>query len=120
VNRRRAVSIGVILVAVAISAWLSFRRSATSNEPPIRVEGTHLIVENHTPQSWRDVTVTLNAYYRGVSPTLESGGRLEAPLGSFVSGLGYRFNPARERVSRVEVRATDAAGRPVALDWEEK
>ena len=30
-----------------------------------------------------------------------------------------RFNTAREHVSRVEVRATDAAGRPVSLDWDE-
>lgn len=117
---KRALSIAVVVVAVAVSAWLSFRRSSSSNAPPIRVEGARLVVENQTPQSWRDVSVTLNAYYRGVSPSLEAGGRLEAPLGSFVSGLGYRFNPARERVSRVEVRATDAAGKPVALDWEGK
>jgi hypothetical protein len=117
-NRNRAVSIGVVLAAIAISAWLSFRRSSAGSGPPIRVEGARLVVENQTPQSWRDVTVTLNAYYRGVSPALEAGGRLEAPLGSFVSGLGYRFDPSRERVSRVEVRATDTAGKPVALDWE--
>ena len=62
----------------------------------------------------------LNAYYRGVSPKLPPGGRLEAPLASFVTGLGQRFNTAREHISRVEVRATDAAGKPVVLDWDEK
>ena len=49
-----------------------------------------------------------------------AGGRLEAPLANFVTGLGQRFNTAREHISRVEVRATDAAGKPVALDWDEK
>jgi hypothetical protein len=46
------------------------------------------------------------------------GGRLEAPLGGFVTGFGQRFNPARETVNRVEVRATDATGKPVLLDWD--
>ena len=55
-----------------------------------------------------------------MSPRLAAGGRLEAPLASFVTGLGQRFNTAREHISRVEVRATDAAGNPVALDWDEK
>jgi hypothetical protein len=34
--------------------------------------------------------------------------------------LGQRFNTARETVRHVEVRATDAAGKPVALDWDDK
>ena len=64
--------------------------------------------------------MTLNSYYRGVSPALSAGGRLEAPIAGFVTGLGQRFNTVREHISRVEVRATDAAGNPVALDWDEK
>jgi hypothetical protein len=88
--------------------------------PPIRQQGAWLVVENQTTQAWRDVTVTVNAYYRGTSPALAAGGRLEAPLANFETGLGRRFNTAREHVSRVEVRATDAAGHPVALDWDEK
>ena len=48
------------------------------------------------------------------------GGRLEAPLAGFVTGFGQRFDTAREHVTRVEVRATDPSGRPVALDWDEK
>lgn len=88
--------------------------------PPIRQHGTWLIVENQTLVSWKDVSVTLNAYYRGVSPTLAAGGRLEAPLANFVTGLGQRFNTAREHIRSVEVRATDAAGKPVTLDWDEK
>ena len=87
--------------------------------PPIRQHGTWLVVENQTKSSWTNVSVTLNAYYRGVSPTLAAGGRLEAPLANFVTGLGQRFNTMREHISRVEVRATDASGNPVVLDWDE-
>jgi hypothetical protein len=88
--------------------------------PPIRQNGSWIVVENQTKVPWKDVSVTINAYYRGVSPALSAGGRLEAPLANFVTGLGQRFNTAREHVSRVEVRATDASGNPVALDWDEK
>ena len=88
--------------------------------PPIRQRGAWIVVENQSQSAWKNVSVTLNAYYRGVSPRLAAGGQLEAPLASFVTGLGQRFNAAREHISRVEVRATDAAGKPVTLDWDEK
>jgi hypothetical protein len=91
-----------------------------SELPPIRQRGAWLVVENQTKSDWKNVSVTLNAYYRGVSSTLAAGGRLEAPLANFVTGLGQRFNTARDHIARVEVRATDAAGNPVVLDWDEK
>jgi hypothetical protein len=100
----------LLMMAAAVSAC---RRS----DPPIRVTRDALIVENQTREEWRDVIVTVNGYYRGTSKTLASGGRLDANLGNFVTGLGQRFDKNRERVTRVEVRATDASGRPVTLDW---
>lgn len=106
----RVLALGVVVLMAACRSEL----------PPIRQSGAWLVIENQTKSPWRDVTVTVNSYYRGVSPTLAAGGRLEAPLAGFVTGLGQRFNTAREHVSRVEVRATDAAGNPVALDWDEK
>jgi hypothetical protein len=87
--------------------------------PPIRVEGAWLVVENETSQPWKDVTVTVNAYYRAVSPALAPGGRLDAPLENFVTGTGHRFDTAREHVMRVELHATDASGNPVSLEWHE-
>jgi hypothetical protein len=99
---------------------VSFGIGCRHELPPIRQQGAWLVVENQTKLAWRDVTVTVNAYYRGTSPALPPGGRLEAPLANFETGLGQRFNTAREHVSRVEVRARDAAGQPVALDWDEK
>jgi hypothetical protein len=108
----------IILVLLACVAGLA--SCAREPLPPIRQRGAWLVVENQTKSPWTNVSVTLNAYYRGVSPTLSAGGRLEAPLGGFVTGLGQRFNAAREHISRVEVRATDASGNPVVLDWDEK
>jgi hypothetical protein len=109
-------------VAAAVLAIIVVGRSGCGREfmPPIRQHGTWLVVENQTKSPWKDVTVTLNAYYRGASPALAAGARLEAPLANFVTGLGQRFNTAREHIRRVEVRATDAAGNPVVLDWDEK
>ena len=89
-------------------------------DPPIRLNGAWLVIENQSKIEWRDVSVTVNAYYKGVAPRVAPGGRLEAPLSGFVTGFGQRFNTAREKVWRVEVRGTDAAGQPVALDWDEK
>ena len=97
-----------------------FGACGREDDPPIRLNGAWIVVENQTRIEWRDVSVTINAYYKGVAPRVAPGGRLEAPLSGFVTGLGQRFNTARERVWRVEVRATDAAGTPVALDWDEK
>ena len=106
------------MLAIIMSAlWLTACRAEL---PPIRQRGAWLVIENQTKSPWKDVSVTLNAYYRGVSPALAAGGRLEAPLANFVTGLGQRFNTAREHIGRVEVRATDAAGNPVTLDWDEK
>jgi hypothetical protein len=95
-------------------------RCGRAEEPPIRLNGAWLVVENRTKMEWRDVSVTVNAYYKGVAPRVAPGGRLEAPLAGFVTGFGQRFDIGRERVTRVEVRATDNTGRAVALDWDEK
>ena len=108
--------------AVAVVVIFVLTRGACGRPvlPAIRQRGAWIVVENQTTSPWKDVSVTVNAYYRGVSPTLAAGGRLEAPLANFVTGLGQRFNTAREHISRVEVRATDAEGKPVVLDWDEK
>jgi hypothetical protein len=117
---RRRRRFGVRRPIAAAIAMLCVVAGCRQELPPIRQRGAWIVVENKTKQPWRDVSVTLNSYYRGVSPTLSAGGRLEAPLAGFVTGLGQRFNTSREHIARVEVRATDPSGKPVVLDWDEK
>jgi hypothetical protein len=105
-------------VALALAAALLLVSCRQAVEP-IRVDGRRLVVENRTKNEWRDVTVTVNGYYRGGARTLAPGGQLDAPLANFVTGLGQRFDVNRERVWRVEVRATSDAG-PVSIDWDRK
>jgi len=114
----RGVRVG--LGVLAVLGVLVLGGCGRGSEPPIRLRGAWLVIENQSKMEWRDVSVTVNAYYKGVAPRVAPGGRLEAPLAGFVTGFGQRFNAARERVTHVEVRATDPAGRPVALDWDEK
>ncbi len=106
------------LVAGAIA--YAMRAGGRAPAEPIRVEGQRLIVENATRRAWRGVSVTINAYYRVKADTIDPGGRLETPLGNLETGLGQRFDTAREHVTRVEVRATDASGQPVSIDWDDK
>jgi hypothetical protein len=107
------------LVAGVIAVALSSHWSGPPAGAPIRVEGQRVIVENRTAQEWQGVSVTINAYYRATKPAVEPGGRLELPLANLETWLGHRFDVAREHVSRVEVRATDASGKPVSIDWGE-
>ena len=109
-----------VLAALALTALVTVAACGGGEEPPIRLNGSWLVVENQSKIEWRDVSVTVNAYYKGVAPRVAPGGRLEAPLNGFVTGFGQRFNPAREKVWQVQVRATDVSGKPVVLDWDEK
>ena len=97
-------------------AALTLAAACRQSEPPIRINGTALVVENQTREQWRDVVVTVNGYYRGTAGTLAPGARLDANLGNFVTGFGQRFDPKRERVRVVQVKATDASGNPVTLE----
>ena len=118
---RRVPRVLKVLRGLAVLTVLAMLVGCGHEETPaIRLNGAWLVVENQTKIEWRDVSVTVNAYYKGVAPRIAPGGRLEAPLDEFVTGFGQRFNTAREKVVRVEVRATDASGQPVALDWDEK
>jgi hypothetical protein len=104
-------------LVVAVGCVIALLTACRGKPEPIRVNGGHLVIENQTSQEWRDVVVTVNAYYRGGAPSLAPGGRLETALGNFTTGLGQRFDTNREPVRRVEVRAKNASGEPVALDW---
>src|SRR5579872_2750132 len=101
---RTVVTLILTAIVAAVIGWL-IRSGGGAPDAPIRIDGTRVVVENQTKQAWTGVDVTINAYYRVRVPSLEPGGRLETPVVTLETGLGQRFNPAREHVTRVEVRA---------------
>ena len=77
-------------------------------------------MENRSREDWRDVTITVNAYHRAGASTLAAGGQLDAGLSTLTTGFGQHFNPVRESVHTVDVKATDASGKPVSLQWSDR
>jgi len=84
---------------------------------PITVAGRTIAVENQTGREWRNVVVTVNDHFHGGAPTLAPGGRLSAPVSQFATAHGQRFDRGRQSVYKIEVKATDAAGEAVRLEW---
>ena len=106
---------GVCLAAIVIAALLVPACSAPRD--PIIVDEGMLVLENQTSSEWRNVRITVNHHFRGGVPVLAAGGRMNAPLTQFETGFGQRFDRWRMSVFKVEVTATDAAGKPVTLNW---
>lgn len=84
---------------------------------PIVVDEGMIIVENLTDQEWRTVRITVNHHFTGGVPALAPGGRINAPLSQFQTGLGQKFDRGRQSVFKVEVTARAADGNPVTLTW---
>ncbi len=109
--RGRAVALALVMLTAASAA------ACRNAREPIRVHEGVLEIENQTERPWRDVTVTMNDYYQAKAPALEPHGRLDAPLGGFMTGFGQHFDRRRESIRRIVVRATTASGEPVELVW---
>lgn len=83
----------------------------------ITVDEGLITVENQTNAEWRNVRITVNDHFSGGAQALLPGGRLNAPLSQFQTGLGQKFDRGRQSVYKVEVTATDPDGKPVTLRW---
>jgi hypothetical protein len=105
----------VLIVALALIAAASAACSAP-RDPIVVDEGT-IDVENQTSRDWRNVVVRVNDHFTGGVPLLAASGHLNAPLGQFQTSFGQKFDRGRQSVFKVEVTATDADGKPVALTW---
>jgi hypothetical protein len=105
--------------AAHIAAVLMLAAAVACSEPqePIVVEEGSVVVQNLTSDDWKKVVVVVNDHYTGGTPFLAAGGRLNAPLSQFQTGLGYKYDRGRMSVFKVEVTATDADGKPVKLLW---
>jgi hypothetical protein len=115
-SRSRTVGRGVLLAAlVLVSGLLS---GCDAPRESIVVDEGMVTVENLTSREWRSVRVTVNDHFSGGVATLLPGGRLTAPLSDFQTGLGQKFDRARQSVFKVEVTATEPDGTPVKLTWD--
>jgi hypothetical protein len=103
--------IGLALVVAGLAA-------CEGKRDPIYVNEGVLFVENQTDSDWTDVTVTVNDHFAGGTPRVAAGSRLSAPLNEFKTAFGQRYDRTRQSVFKVEVKATDADGKPVALAWD--
>ena len=101
----------IAVLALALAAGCSKRR-----DPVTLNEGT-VVVENQSTQDWKNVVISVDDHFRGGAPTLAAGGRLTAPLSSFQTAYGQRYDRAHQSVHKIEVTATAADGTPVALSW---
>jgi hypothetical protein len=99
------------LIALFVVAGCSAPRD------PIVIDEGIITIENQTARDWRNVKVVVNYHFAGGAPLLAAGGRLQAPLSGFQTAYGQKFDRGRQSVFKVEVTATDADGKPIALTW---
>ena len=102
------IALGVALIAAG---------ACSIPRPAIALNEGMVIVQNQTTREWRKVIVTVNDHFRAGAASLAPGGRLTAPLRQFQTAFGQPFDRARQRVSKIEVTATNADGTPVSLRW---
>lgn len=88
------------------------------SEPPTRLtlDGRTITVFNDSRAAWNGVEIWVNDHYRVTRERVLPDERFSVLLGSFVAGFGQRF-PPDQRVTGIEVTATDANGEPIRLVW---
>ena len=74
-----------------------------------------LTVENSTDQTWSDVEIWLNTYYRATAPFIAAHGRFQAPLDGFAAGFGQRFDYRRMQVHDLRLTAKLPDGKPLEI-----
>ena len=113
-DRRQVRSKLVFAAACLLSAVLA---NACSTPPErLTLEGRTITVFNDSSEAWKGVEIWVNDHYRVTRDAMAPAERFVVPLESFVAGFGQRFT-REQRVSGIEVTATDASGDPVKLVW---
>jgi hypothetical protein len=105
------------LLAAATFAGLLLAPGCSETREAIVVHPDRIVVSNLTGETWREVELSVNRYYRARFDALPPGGRIDAPLRRFQGGFGRYFDVRREQVKAVRVTATGASGAAVTLDW---
>ena len=84
----------------------------------LTIEGGVIRVFNDSGEAWNGVEIWVNDHYRVTRETIAAGERFVVPLESFVAGFGQRFR-RDQRVTGIEVTATDQSGDAVRIVWGE-
>lgn len=103
---RSAAAVAVVLLAAGCGAL---------PPEPLTLEGNLLTVDNRSRETWTDVEIWLNDYYRVTARTIPGGGRFQAPLDTFVESRGGRFNFQRMQVRALRLTATRPDGSPLEI-----
>jgi len=82
---------------------------------PLKLERNMLTVTNESSRDWTNVEVWLNTSYRVTAPSVPAGGRLQAPLDTFVAGFGQRFDVHQMQVKDLRLTAKLPDGTPFEL-----
>jgi hypothetical protein len=104
-------------LVLALAAFAIAAAGACSTPPErLTLEGRTITVFNDSREAWKSVEIWVNDHYRVTRDTMAPNERFVVPLETFVAGFGQRFT-GNQRVSGIEVTATDESGDPVRIVW---
>ncbi|MFN8060624.1 MAG: hypothetical protein U0Q12_15830 [Vicinamibacterales bacterium] len=102
--------------ALALGGLLTLACATTQIED-VAIDDRRVVVSNTSAGTWRHVEIWVNDYYRVTAAELGPGGRVEAPLDTFVAGFGQRFDVRRARVRGAYVTFTNDRDERERRDW---
>ena len=103
------------LLGCAVLAALATPGCGKLPAEPLTLERNMLTVNNQSSRDWTNVEIWLNTYYRITTSSVPAGGRLQAPLDTFVAGYGQRFDFHRMMVKDLRLTAKLPDGTPFEL-----
>ena len=102
----------VLLAALLVAASVGCFR------PPreaLQLDGNRLTVANATSDTWTDVEVWLNTYYRLRTETIQPGETVHTSLDNFTAGFGQRFEFRHMQVKDLRLTAKLPDGRAIEI-----
>jgi hypothetical protein len=106
------------VAAAILCTSLAAAACSKSAQEPLTLDRNMLTVENTTNETWNDVEIWLNTYYRATAPFIAAHGRFQAPLDGFVAGFGQRFDYRRMQVHDLRLTAKLPDGKPLEIKKE--
>jgi hypothetical protein len=105
-------------VSIALTLLASLPAASCRERPEaLVVDSGRIVVSNLTSETWTDIEVWLNGYYKAQARELPPGGRLDAPLLRFQNGFGRYFDPKREPIREVRATAKTPTGQKLEFRW---